>query len=318
MSPNSSATSTIAVADIESVRYSAPDLDLMESFLRDFGLERALRTDSLLYMRGRGSDPFVHVTERGPPRGVGFALKAQSLEDLERLARHVGTDVIAREAPGGGRAVDLSDPDGNRIEIVWGVATREMTLSRAPFAANVGPHRARANDTVRTAICPSEVLRLGHVALFTAQFAAMRAFYHDLFGLRDSDSYYGGHAGNTIASFMHCGLGKQLVDHHTLALIGNGRTGYDHSAFEVLDMDDLMRGNHFLAARGTWKHSWGVGRHFQGSQLFDYWRDPFGNKIEHWTDGDLVNDDYQKGHTSFDPATDLAQWGPPLSPDFLA
>ena len=86
----------------------------------------------------------------------------------------------------------------------------------------------------------------------------------------------------------------------------------------MLDLDDLMRGSHFLEARGKWKHSWGVGRHFQGSQIFDYWRDPFGNKIEHWTDGDLVNDDYARGHTSFNPATDLAQWGPPLSPDFLA
>lgn len=24
-----------------------------------------------------------------------------------------------------------------------------------------------------------------------------------------------------------------------------------------------------------------------GSQIFDYWKDPFGNELEHWTDGDL-------------------------------
>ena len=32
-----------------------------------------------------------------------------------------------------------------------------------------------------------------------------------------------------------------------------------------------------LAARG-YPHAWGVGRHILGSQIFDYWRDPFGHK----------------------------------------
>ena len=314
----STTPSLIAVADIESVRYSAPDLGLIEEFLTDFGLERVQRSADLLYMRARGPDAFVHVTERGEVRPVGFALKARSLEDLHVLARHVGTAVFARDAPGGGQMVALCDPDGNRLEIVFGATQNLPSVSRAPFEANVGPRRPRAVEVVRTASRPSEVLRLGHVALYTAQYPAMHAFYQDLLGMRDSDSYYGGHASNTIASFMHCGLEKRLVDHHTVALLGLGRTGFDHSAFEVLDLDDLMRGNQFLQSRGKWRHSWGVGRHFQGSQLFDYWRDPFGNKIEHWTDGDLVNDDYARGHCSFDPATDLAQWGPPLTADFMS
>jgi hypothetical protein len=55
-------TPIISVQDIESVHYRAPDLDLMESFLADFGLQRAERTTNTLYMRGCGTDPFVHVT----------------------------------------------------------------------------------------------------------------------------------------------------------------------------------------------------------------------------------------------------------------
>jgi catechol 2,3-dioxygenase-like lactoylglutathione lyase family enzyme len=312
------AASIISVADIESVRYSAPDLGLMEEFLSDFGLQRVERSESRLYMRARGPDAFTHVTERGTAGPIGFALKARSLEDLQLLARHAGTQVVERDAPGGGRVVALCDPDQNRLEIVFGATQDSPTASRAPFASNFGPRRSRAIEVVRTAPQASEVLRLGHVAIYTAQFAAMHAFYSDVLGLRDSDSYYGGHESNTIASFMHCGLGTQLVDHHTVALLGLGHTGFDHCAFEVLDLDDLMRGSQFLESRGRWKHSWGVGRHFQGSQIFDYWRDPFGNKIEHWTDGDLVNDDYARSHTSFNPATDLAQWGPPLSADFMA
>jgi hypothetical protein len=59
-----------------------------------------------------------------------------------------------------------------------------------------------------------------------------------------------------------------------------------------------------------------VGRHIQGSQIFDYWRDPFGNKVEHWTDGDLVNDASPVGHAEINPA-ELAQWAPPFSPEFF-
>jgi catechol 2,3-dioxygenase-like lactoylglutathione lyase family enzyme len=310
-------TPIISVQDIQSVRYRAPDLDLMESFLADFGLKRADRTANTLYMRGCGADPFVHVTEQGAPGTIGFALKAASREDLEKLARHCGAQVLPRTAPGGGWVVNLTDPDGNQVEVVHGVEPVPSSVSRTPFPANLGGNGTRPNARIRVATHPSQVLRLGHVALYVLKFKEMHAFYSDILGLRDSDTYYGGDPGNTIASFMHCGLGQKLVDHHTVALIGIGRAGFDHSAFEVLDLDDLMAGNRYLLARNRWQHSWGVGRHFEGSQIFDYWRDPFGNKIEHWTDGDQVNDEYQTSASGFNPATSLAQWGPPLSDDFM-
>jgi catechol 2,3-dioxygenase-like lactoylglutathione lyase family enzyme len=307
----------ISVADITSVRYSAPDLGLMEAFLADFGLARVACTENELHVRGCGTDPFVHVTERGDARGIGFALKASRLEDLHTLARHCDVPVLPRAAPGGGQSVNLVDPDGNRVEIVHGIHRHEPAAVRAPYGTNNGARRARPNQAIRTTAAPCHVLRLGHVALFTGRFREMHAFYHDILGLRDSDSFYAGDIDNKIMSFMHCGLGGTLVDHHTVALIGNGRTGFDHSAFETLDLDDLMAGNRYLASRARWKHIWGVGRHIAGSQVFDYWRDPFGHKIEHWTDGDQVNDDYATGHGTFDPTVDLAQWGPPLNPEFL-
>lgn len=47
-----------------------------------------------------------------------------------------------------------------------------------------------------------------------------------------------------------------------------------------------MLGHEYLKARER-EAAWGVGRHIMGSQIFDYWKDPFGNELEHWTDGDL-------------------------------
>lgn len=307
----------ISVEDIAWVRYAAPDLDLMEAFLTDFGLHRVQRTADRLYMRANGAMPFVHVTELGPVRAVGFALRARSMADLERVAAEQGSRVVLRDEPGGGHAVMLSDPEGNKVEIIHGVSSGAVAESRPHNAFNAIKGRTRLNQPVRVAVRPSQAQRLGHVAVLTAKFTEMCAFYRDGLGMRVSDSYHMGTSENVVASFFHCGLQQQYVDHHTIAIVGNGRTGFDHCAFEVIDLDDVMSGNAFLKSRNRWTHSWGVGRHIEGSQVFDYWRDPFGNKIEHWTDGDLVNDDYRGGSVQFDPRTVLSQWGPPLTPDFM-
>ena len=306
----------IKVEDIAWVRFAAPDLDLMEEFLNDFGLVKVQRTDDRLFMRGHGAMPVSHVTERGAARQIGFALTARSRTDLERVALAYKVQIGQRHEPGGGESATLEDPDGNRVEVIHGF-TPNATATRAPFAFNADRDRTRHNGTVRIQAAPSLVQRLGHVALFTSRFKEMKAFYMDVLGMRVSDEYYAGPADNVMATFLHCGLDQQFVDHHTVALIGNGRTGFEHCAFEVTDLDDLMSGNAHLVSRNRWTHSWGIGRHVEGSQIFDYWRDPFGNKIEHWTDGDLVNDSYVAGRVEFNPYQCLSQWGPGVTRDFL-
>jgi len=178
--------------------------------------------------------------------------------------------------------------------------------------------RRRLGRPIRLQPQPSTVTRIGHVALLVADFPRAFAFYKDVLGFAASDTYWAGAEHNTIAAFMHCRLGKQWTDHHTLALISaqDGRNRFDHSAFEVIDLDDVMQGSEWLRQRGH-VHSWGVGRHIQGSQIFDYWRDPFGHKVEHWTDGDLVNDTTPVGHAPVSPE-ELRQWAPPITPEFFA
>ena len=46
--------SVIKVEDLAYVRFGAPDLDRMEAFLADFGLERTLRTESIALRARRG------------------------------------------------------------------------------------------------------------------------------------------------------------------------------------------------------------------------------------------------------------------------
>ena len=54
----------------------------------------------------------------------------------------------------------------------------------------------------------------------------------------------------------------------------------------------------------------------RAARLFDYWRDPDGFMVEHFTDGDMFDATLEPGWAPF-TASGLAQWGPPVTKDFL-
>ncbi len=276
----------IKVDDIAFVRFSAPDLDKMEAFLNDFGLARAHRDATTLYMRGQGTDPFVHVTHLGEPGFAGVAFRARSADDLAALAKSQDTKVEALDGPGGGKVVRLKDPDGFNVEVV---AAREAVSPAAlPPARPVNDARMqpRKNAPKRVGQGASHIKRLGHAVLNVSNFRASEAWYKERFGFITSDEIKLSPE-FALGAFMRCDCGDQPADHHTMFLLGTGTPKFNHAAFEVVDMDDLMSGHDLLKERG-YEAQWGVGRHILGSQIFDYWRDPWGNVLEHWTDGDLM------------------------------
>jgi len=55
--------------------------------------------------------------------------------------------------------------------------------------------------------------------------------------------------------------------------------------YEIANFDTQLIWYEGLARKG-WKGVWGVGRRILGSQIFDYWADSSGFKIEHYADGD--------------------------------
>ena len=308
----------IAVRDIAYVRYQVPDLLTQARFLEDFGLRVHQQSASALVMASHAGGYPAYLASKGPAQALGAGFVVQSLADLQAVAAQQGTEVSFNHELGAGSVVHLRDPDGFQIDLLFGGETVPPAPVRRPLQLNNAGERRRVGRTNRVAGQASQVMRLGHVVLKTVDFPAMLAFYQDVLGFRVSDSYHGASPEQTVAAFLHCGLGEQYTDHHTLALLGlgNATPAFDHSAFEVLDWDDLACGSHHLQAK-AYTHSWGIGRHVHGSQVFDYWRDPFGNKVEHWTDGDLVNDHTPATHTPLNPDA-LAQWAPPLAPDFLA
>lgn len=300
----------VNVTDISHIRLRAPDLDEMEAFLADFGMQRALRTDTRLYMHGTGPDPYLHVTELGDPEFVGFGLIAPSHEDLEVLSKMEGASGIEEmEGPGGGQRVVMQDPDGFEVEIVHGVEQREAQPIEGRFPMNSGAAYRRRGEFVRFEKSPSHVKRLGHVVIFVSKFETSRDWYQSRCGFLISDDIVADeNPDKAVSGFFRCNKGDDFVDHHTVLTVERpGMSGLNHCAFEVEDFDDLQLGHDFLADNDH-QHFWGIGRHIQGSQIFDYWQDPWGRTHEHWTDGDLLNADSPRGRTTASHVLDV-QWG---------
>lgn len=300
--------SGIKVEDIAYVRFGAPDLEAMKAFLLDFGLAPIAQSDRELYARGAGASPFAHATSLGEPgfRGVGF--RAESLADLERLAAAEGAAVEPLHAPGGGHVVRLSDPDGNSVEVVAGQAS----VAPLPLATDQAHNSAREKGRVRVPLRlqggPAHVVRLGHAVFEVKDFRVSEAWYKARFGFITSDEIEVA-PGVAVGAFLRCDRGDTPTDHHTLFLVQSPNAPrFNHAAFEVVDHDDLMCGHtHLKQAKRT--PSWGVGRHILGSQVFDYWVDPWGHELEHWTDGDLFNvADGSRTATLQDLLA--VQWGP--------
>lgn len=310
----------IAVEDIAYVRVDAPDLGAQEAFLTDFGMQTVLRTADVLYMRGYGTQPVIHVTHlRHDGFTNGLGLIASSHADLETTSRDLGLPVEANDEPGGGQVIRAIDPAGYRVDILFRPPVEPLPV-RSVMPANVGGDRdgyTRRNQKVRLAAGPSHVLRTGHVVMKAPDCDASYAWYARHFNLRVSDSVHvPGQPERNMMIFANCGLGARYRDHHTIAFLGVPVPGFDHSAYEVIDWDDVMVGNAHLAA-AEYEHSLGVGRHVGGSMVFDYWRDIGGNKIEHWCDGDRVNDGYEASHVPMG-AEPIAVWGPEVTPAFFA
>ena len=115
-------------------------------------------------------------------------------------------------------------------------------------------------------------------------------WYLDTLGLIVSDFLYldGQRDRGPVMAFIRCDQGSVPTDHHTLAMALQPRTDYVHSAYQLTDLDEVAASGEFLRQRG-YRHAWGIGRHIQGSQIFDYWRDPDRLMFEHYADGDLFD-----------------------------
>lgn len=321
------------------MRYQHPDLSQITTFLRDFGMHVARRTEDKIWYRGYGSDQYLYYAQKGAKKFLGGTFEVESFEDLEKASKLDGAGQIEEllDAPGGGYLLPLSDQDGFPVNLIYGQEPAETGKLPEKLILNYesdkrrkrefqrfqpGPaavHKVRFYSSPRSSLKPQlNALKLGHYGLTTQRFDQQVEWYTRNFNLVPTDFLHvpGVNGENkNVAIFAHVDRGQDYVDHHTFFMTTSATSHVHHSSFEVHDFDTQQLGHQWLASKG-YESVWGVGRHILGSQIFDYWWDTTGNMVEHYADGDLINEDTPIG---YGPAghEGLAVWGPEVPQTFL-
>ena len=322
----------IKVDDVAFPTLQVPDLALQEQFLIHFGMKRAALTEDTLYMHGEGPQAFIHVSTLGEKKFIGNAFQALSLEDVEKLSSEATfSDVEALSSPGGGYVTRTIDPDGIEVQVVYGIEPRGIDSTLDPAEFNVGGQGREAFQRLNKIKrfvkgAYPRIKRYGHCGLNAINPEASLEWYNHHLGIIASDLLKpGGEAGPTMGIFSRCDRGAKPADHHSIfwlpaPMLSNGNPGLNHVSYEMMNIDDVFMGHEVMKREG-YEHEWGVGRHYQGSQIFDYWRSPFDHTHEHQTDGDVFDntippqivDVIQDGDPARPEEGPPSQWGPALN-----
>ncbi|UKZ94622.1 uncharacterized protein TrAFT101_009479 [Trichoderma asperellum] len=319
--------SKVQLARISHVYFEHHDLDKFREFAKDFGFAEAEVAKDCIYFRGYGVDPYVYVATKskdGKPRFLGPAFVAASEEEFQKASSIKGAKVMdLGSAPGGGKIVTFSRPDDTFFHVVYGQEERVMSKEEPSAtheqqgAFNKPFNKPRLGKFQRYHPGPALVHKLGHFGYVVPEFDQELEWYTSNFNFVPSDILYHWDFSNIdVLTFMHLDLGEEYSDHHCFFMQRAEphvkKTFVHHTSYEVADFDTQLLGHDWLAKKG-WESVWGVGRHVLGSQIFDYWRDSSGFKIEHYTDGDVVNTHIP---TKRDVVGPFSVWGPEVPKDF--
>ena len=231
------------------------------------------------YLRGSGSFPYlVALEESAEPyvRSTTFTCSPERLEELK-------ASVTKANLPA--RPVISNDP-GNGHGIIVELAEGEL-LRFLTDTSEVAP--IEGHDLP---------VKLTHVVFNATDAEATGSLVEDALGFRVSDRTKG-------MVFVRCN-----ESHHSTAFARAGFSSLNHIAFEMADMDAVMRGIGRLRDQGM-VPAWGPGRHGPGANVFAYFIAPFGPVIEFSTAVEKVPDDYKAGAPEdwTWPEGRIDQWG---------
>jgi catechol 2,3-dioxygenase len=241
-----------------------------------------------VYLRGTGSCHHVLALHpRGRAELLRVNLAAASRADVDALHAQVkrarpleiGTPAEVDE-PGGGYAFAFRDPGGRVVRVIAG--------------------DARHADAASVADRP---VGITHLVLNSPRQEEAAAFWVEALGFRVSD--------RSLLTFIRCN-----ADHHNIAFHPGGGDTLHHIAFEMPDLDSVMRGAGRMRDHGI-AMEWGIGRHGPGNNVFAYFIGPEGFIVEYTAELEKVGADHRPHDPSHwkypDGHTDL--WGltPPPS-----
>jgi catechol 2,3-dioxygenase-like lactoylglutathione lyase family enzyme len=252
------------VTRVRSIELGVRDLQQSADFyIKVWALDEVAADGDGIHLRATGGEHHVlTIRERPKPTllGVNFAAPDRpTVDQLCAKAESYGVKVLGDPAQlsgaaGGGYGFRFETPDGLPMSISSdGTQHPDVVLDR------------------------SRPTKISHVVLNSANADEQMPFFIDVLGFRRSDSTH-------MMEFLRC-----CSDHHSIAIARGGGPSLNHVAYEVPNIDGLMRGTGRVKRNG-FDIEWGVGRHGPGNNVFSYFIEPNGFVAEYTTELDQIDE----------------------------
>jgi len=273
------------VSEIRYVGYGVPDIEAERVFYSDvWGLKQVAEDRGMIYFAAEGHDePYVvRLRQTAEQRIDVIGLAAESRADIDELYAKVeaaGCRIIFApkdlDSPGGGYGFRFFTKDGLTFEISSDVARG----SQRPLERWEGIPR-----------------NISHIVLHSPDHRAAVAFFVDVLGFKVSDWL------GDFMCFLRCNEA-----HHRVAFLP-GPPCLNHVAYDMLSIDDMMRGIHRLKLKAV-DIRWGPGRHTAGNNTFSYFTTPAGFAVEYTSELDQVDDASWEASVYTPAPMIMDQWG---------
>jgi catechol 2,3-dioxygenase len=272
------------VKAVRSIDLAVTNLEAARAFFTEvWNLETVAEERGIIYLRASGSH--FHALSLRAAGGVGIVRIVVQSEDrgatdqiYEQVRRERQlTDGAPRSlaGPGGGYGFGFKDPEGRNFAVVCELADHVDRRPRADSPTKISHVNLNCRDNDTT---------------FKFMAAALG------FKLSDHTRQF---------RFIRCN-----ADHHSLVLGFNDDATLNHIAFEMPDLDSVMRGIGRMRDHG-YGIEWGPGRHGPGNNVFAYFCGPEELPLEYTAEMHQVDDSYRVGKPedwSWPPGR-LDQWG---------
>lgn len=245
---------------LRSVELELADVVPAADFLEHvWGLIPAGTAGRTRFFRGTGDHPYILSLTPAAQPAVAAITFAGSAEEIDTVRKRASVPTLENyDVPGGGDGFEVRGPEAQTYRFI------AETTPPAPL-----------ND-------PDKPIQITHAVVNSTDVDASERFAVEKLGFKVSDRT--GHM-----RFLRCNR-----KHHAVAYAQTQFSSLNHIAFEMRDLDAVMRGTGRMRAAG-FESVWGPGRHGPGNNVFAYFIAPYGGVIEYTAEVGDVGDDYKVG-----------------------
>jgi predicted enzyme related to lactoylglutathione lyase len=273
------------VREIRYVGYGVENFEAERKFYADdWGLAEVASEDGMVWFKTHGHDEHhvvrLHKSDVNCVEIIALAAADQAEVDaLHARVAEAGCQIIREpgqvNGPGGGYGFRFFSPDG------------------LPFEISADVQRLDKRAMERWEGMP---VKISHIVLHSPDHHSAVKFFSDVLGFKVSDWL------GDFMCFLRCNEA-----HHRIAILP-GPPCLNHVAYDMLSVDDMMRGASRLRKRGT-DLLWGPGRHTAGNNTFSYFCTPGGFAVEYTSELEEVDFENHRDQIHEPGPQVMDQWG---------